>query len=531
MAKTEKRWQLLLVADDGRIIPFKRIKSVAVGVVVLLVFLGLFCAGLAWQLTAEKVRHQRTQARLAEADRQVTHFKREHELIAAELVLAEARMEKAGLPVPRRQERIPQQKAAQPADSQATDSEAGGKTSPPPPAEPPGETKTPVQAAGSVSSAPEAAADKTPTAETSSAATKPDTEASVVAISDLEMEHDTAKKVLMARFRINNDGPPSSPIAGQCVVVLKNESEDRDTWQAMPEVRLTDGSPDGKGGRSFRISRFIDMEILAPVQGDPSSFTTATVYVFDPSGTELLAKDFPIDLPAPAPLPTAKAAAQPDTDTASDSVPEAPMVDVQDLKLVHDADQRMLLARFRVSNTGSDGTSVAGRCVVVLHDPQLSPEAWLAMPGVVLVNGEPDGTRGQAFKISRFRDMEIKAMGQIDSSAFSVASIYVFDTSGAQLLQKDFAVDLPAPETKPEAPGVVAPASQSTEAAPADQLSDAPSSDEGPRSTATPPSADRPPDQPANWVSPTIPAGTPTGDPSLTDDAQPTKQPDSRARF
>ena len=60
MAKPEKRWQLLLVADDGRIIPFKRIKGIAVTLAILLVILGLVCAGLGWQLTAEKVRHRRT---------------------------------------------------------------------------------------------------------------------------------------------------------------------------------------------------------------------------------------------------------------------------------------------------------------------------------------------------------------------------------------------------------------------------------------------------------------------------------------
>jgi hypothetical protein len=62
------------------------------------------CSAPDWRgnLTAEKVRHRRSADRLADADRQMAHFKSEHELIAAELVLAEARMEKAGLLIPRR---------------------------------------------------------------------------------------------------------------------------------------------------------------------------------------------------------------------------------------------------------------------------------------------------------------------------------------------------------------------------------------------------------------------------------------------
>ena len=37
MTKPEKRWQLLLVADDGRIVPFKRVKGVVVTVAILMV--------------------------------------------------------------------------------------------------------------------------------------------------------------------------------------------------------------------------------------------------------------------------------------------------------------------------------------------------------------------------------------------------------------------------------------------------------------------------------------------------------------
>ena len=102
MAKPEKRWQLLLVADDGRIVPFKRIKGMVITLAVLMVILGLVCVGLGWQWTAEKVRHGNTRDQLADANRQLNHYKEEVELITTELVLAQVRMEKAGLPVTRR---------------------------------------------------------------------------------------------------------------------------------------------------------------------------------------------------------------------------------------------------------------------------------------------------------------------------------------------------------------------------------------------------------------------------------------------
>ena len=93
MAKPENRWQLLLVADDGRIIPFKRVKGLVVTLVVLLGILALACTVLGWLLTAEKVRHRGAKNRLADANRLVAQYKSKHELTTAELVLAQARLD------------------------------------------------------------------------------------------------------------------------------------------------------------------------------------------------------------------------------------------------------------------------------------------------------------------------------------------------------------------------------------------------------------------------------------------------------
>ena len=326
MAKPEKRWQLLLVADDGRIIPFKRIKGIAVTLVILLVILGLACAGLGWQLTAEKVRHRRTMAQLTDANRQAVHYKSEHELITAELVLAEARMEKAGLPVRRRQSPAEQQPPVKTVDVKPV----------PEPTIDDGEKETKpagaaTQAAVKTASAPPAAAppasvaeDAVPDAAPVEATAAPKQPA--VAMDDLEIEHDAGKKILLARFRVKNAGPRSSPVAGRCVVVLKSDQMDPGAWLAMPSVALINGEPAGERGQAFRISRFRDMEIKAMGQADPSSFKTATVYVFDSSGAKILEKDFPVDLPAPPPepKPVSPPAVKPVQDTGTTAVPAIP---------------------------------------------------------------------------------------------------------------------------------------------------------------------------------------------------------------
>lgn len=326
MAKPEKRWQLLLVADDGRIIPFKRIKGIAVTLAILLVILGLACAGLGWQLTAERVRHRRTQAQLTDANRQVVHYKSEHELITTELVLAEARMEKAGLLIPRRQARAGQQtpvETVEPKPVSQPTIDAGEKETAPIAAASQvavNQTSTPPATTLPASVAKEAVPNAAPV-EATSAPKQP-----AVAMDDLEIKHDAGKKILLARFRVKNTGPRSSPVAGRCVVVLKADRMDPSAWLAMPGVTLVNGEPDGERGQAFRISRFRDMEIKVMGQADPSSFNAATVYVFDSSGAKILEKDFPIDLPAPKldPAPVSTPAIQPVKSSGKTAVPAIP---------------------------------------------------------------------------------------------------------------------------------------------------------------------------------------------------------------
>ncbi len=307
MTKPEKRWQLLLVADDGRIVPFKRIKGLAVSLVTLLVLLVVVCAGLGWQLTAEKVRHRKTLGQLTDANQQVAHFKSERELITAELVLAEVRLEKAGMLIPKRQERVSKQIPVKTADSETVPKAAIDEGKKEKESETMADATTEPAAAIQPSTPPVAAPVPNMAKETAPEATPAEVtvepEQPAVVLGDLEIQHNAEEKILRVRFRVNNSGPRSSPVAGQCVVVLKNSRMDPEAWLAMPDVHLVNGKPDGMKGQAFRISRFRDMEISATGQTDPSSFKTATIYVFDTRGAKILEKEYPIDLPAPMPVP------------------------------------------------------------------------------------------------------------------------------------------------------------------------------------------------------------------------------------
>jgi hypothetical protein len=215
---------------------------------------------------------------------------------------------------------------------------------------------------------------------------------------------------------------------------------------------------------------------------------------------------------------------------------------MDDLEIKHDAAAKTLTARFRIINTGPRTSPVAGRCVVVLKTGRTDPQAWLAMPDVTVVDGEPDGVRGQAFKISRYKDMEIKAMGQPDPSSFTIATVYVFDASGAKVLEKDFPIDLPAPP--PVRESVAAPAARSApdpgstavqvvpgtsapEKMPVDQPAPSTETQEAAaeRPTAAPLESD------AKSASPPVPAGAPETDAPPTEGLGPVKREDTRSRF
>ena len=431
MTTPEKRWQLLLVADDGRIIPFKHIKGIALTLLILLVVVGVVCAGLGWLLTEEKIRHRQTLDQLALAREEAARYKSENEMVITELVLAEARMEKAGLPVPDRQmksalakteqtEKAPQTPGAIVPDAQeqrtpAADKQAALVQDNVPSVEP-AASAVPEVAGSDIASEKKTAPIQPPT----------------IAVGEMKLDHKPSEGRVKATFRVSNTGPRSSPIEGWCIVALKSDPADSDTWMGLPGDALVDGKIDPNKGKNFRISRFIDMDMETAVGTQPASFTTATVYVFDDAGSILLEKDFPIAL----------SLAPSGSETAVGGEAAELAIALNRFEMHYDKSTEILRAMFQVSNTGPRSAPVAGRCVVVLKNEQLSPETWLALPDSAMMNGKPRPAEGKPFKISRFKNITIEAVAKNDPSVFDNAVVYIFGMDGGMLLEKAYPVRL-----------------------------------------------------------------------------------------
>ena len=471
MAKPEKRWQLLLVADDGRIIPFQRIKGIALMLLILLVLLGLVCAGLGWQLNKEKIRYRQTLDQLASVKKEATHYKSENEFITAELILAEARMGKAGLPIPKREVQTAQ-KTPEPMAAEAP--LIAEKFVENQRAVPASEKKFPPVQAKQASTEPPQSVDPRAASADATPVNRPVTaDSPVVDLGELELKRDPSKGMITASFRLNNTGPGSSSVAGRCLVVLKNDQADSRMWTGMPDGVLVDGKLDAKKGKNFKISKFIDMD-MAAVATDSMAFNIATVYVFNAAGTILLEKDFPISLPAfPSdPEPAALTAEQSVAESSVGGGEEELAVALDNFEMEHDTQKNILRATFRISNTGPRSSPVAGRCVVVLKNDQIAPNAWFDMPDGAMVNGKVDEGQGQPFRISRFKDMEIETSVAGDPSVFNRAAVYVFGADGTLILEKSYPIRLPALVSKSEPAAVTppagAPAADDTAAPPTD---------------------------------------------------------------
>lgn len=229
------------------------------------------------------------------------------------------------------------------------------------------------------------------------------------------------------------------------------------------------------------------------------------------------------------------------------------MADIRKFSVSYNAKQETLKAQFRVYNTSKPKKPLSGRSVIVFKVLDESPNKWLSVPQVQLVDGKPPAGKGQPFEIRNYFTMRFRAYRQKPPIRYNAVTAYVFSAEGKLLASKDLAVkiDVPLPEKKdppkpqpvvkkkPEAP--VNEAMESSTDTPKVELPSAavPSGESGGTDTPTAlPKPDTTPTQkqpttenekaPAE-LTPGMPAGqtpeTPTG--QATDDATPIKSPAS----
>ena len=300
MGSPGSRWQLLFMADDGRIIPFRRIKGLALVFLAMLVVLVVVCTGLGWWLTSEIARHEQTKAQLVGMENQMALYLKDQESRAFEPVAAKTPMEKTDLP---------EQQPAEPLLPEPTVSMDNFQSVSEPIRDEDKQMEKPVVPESLETTGSEPIQQEKMISVKTQIKSPAVTNKDILPVSPalpsvelgdkLKVTFNPKSELLKVRFRIRNAGPRSSPARGRCVVVLKPGESEESSWLIIPYVTLVKGEPTGHRGNRFKISRYMDMTVKAVGPMDPSRFSTATIYVYSRSGDKLVEKVFPLDIPSP----------------------------------------------------------------------------------------------------------------------------------------------------------------------------------------------------------------------------------------
>ena len=151
--------------------------------------------------------------------------------------------------------------------------------------------------------------------------------------------------------------------------------------------------------------------------------------------------DKPKEIPEKKPAPTPPAIAKKPV-----LKPPGPPVSVsaENFLVFYEPDINRLRVEYKVVNTGSRNQPVSGRTVVVLKDDSDTPNKWLILPRVPIIEGRPTGDKGRSFTIRNFRTMRFKSNNQVGPDQYKIATVYIFTTTGTLLLEKEYPVGIKA---------------------------------------------------------------------------------------
>jgi len=273
-----RRWTVLLVDEEGRVVTLPRARGWAMFLFALLVAALVAIAVLATLYQRPRLENRRLIKRFAAQQRQYEELQRERDLLVARLALAQAG-----------------QQAREPAAPHAEAAPAAGpeNTAAPPAAE------EPEPPAGPETDAPEESEAVTAAESLEPAPAATPESPSTVDVDNFEIQRAPDNEQLRVQFKLVNTTGDEEPVSGHTVVVLKAPSLPPSRWLSLPTVPLVDGRPKAsKRGRYFAIARFNYVRFPAGPARKLKGFTEATVFVYAEGGDLLLEKNFPIVIPS-----------------------------------------------------------------------------------------------------------------------------------------------------------------------------------------------------------------------------------------
>ena len=132
------------------------------------------------------------------------------------------------------------------------------------------------------------------------------------------------------------------------------------------------------------------------------------------------------------------------------AVPDAPVhevqsgrVDVDRFKTSLEPYTNTLKVEFALKKIDPDSDSISGYAFVVLKDTESKQSQWVVFPSVTLISGKPSSVkRGQYFSIARFKWMKFEIDNLPDIRRYEYATVFVFGSEGALLMEKNFTLSM-----------------------------------------------------------------------------------------
>jgi len=118
-----------------------------------------------------------------------------------------------------------------------------------------------------------------------------------VGVEDLTVSFDSYSNSLKVEFIVRKKDPDLQSVSGRTFAILKPDETDDRKWFALPAVALVAGKPvRPKQGQFFGIARYKSITLEAKNLSVLNPYKYATVFVFSTSGDLVLEKTFNIEI-------------------------------------------------------------------------------------------------------------------------------------------------------------------------------------------------------------------------------------------
>lgn len=273
-AYNRKKWNILFIGEDGKVVTLKHFKGMVAGVVLLLVIFLAAVIVLYYQYQNRSERVKVLQGDMAGVVAENRGLRDKKDQMLARLVILESNLKahEEGVPstgVGRSPASI---ESSEDVAQETTSTEASREMEP-----------KEVQEVAAID------------AKTSDQMMVPPVS---VANRNLVVCQDPHSSLMRVEYKVINIGAKDTPAAGRSVIILKGANMNTEDWIVLPNVPLSDLKPSGERGKRFRIYNFRTLKYQVESATVKGPLETATIFTFTEDGKLLMERDYPLDMSA-----------------------------------------------------------------------------------------------------------------------------------------------------------------------------------------------------------------------------------------